>query len=244
MSPGSLVFHPFRLDIDNQEFWRGDHAIALRPKTFAFLLYLARHPRRLVTKRELLTNLWADVSVNDDLLRSYIREIRAALGDDARTPRYLATVARRGYKFLPEVVTSPPEEHRPSSVPPPGALAVDGRPASTARSTRPPIKVGVLHSLTGMMSASETPVVDATLFAIEEVNRNGGVRGRPIEAYVADGQSDERVFAREAERLIAENGVATLFGCWTSASRKTVRDVVESRDGLLFYGSPAGLVEA
>jgi DNA-binding winged helix-turn-helix (wHTH) protein len=99
MSPGSLVFHPFRLDIDNQEFWRGDHAIALRPKTFAFLLYLARHPRRLVTKRELLTNLWADVSVNDDLLRSYIREIRAALGDDARTPRYLATVARRGYKF-------------------------------------------------------------------------------------------------------------------------------------------------
>jgi urea transport system substrate-binding protein len=235
MSPGSLLFDPFRLDIDNQEFWRGDRAIALRPKTFAFLLYLARHPRRLVTKRELLTNLWADVSVSDDLLRSYIREIRSALGDDARTPRYLATVARRGYKFLPEVITSPLEEESPSSVPPLDARPVEGRPASTTRSTRPPIKVGVLHSLTGTMAASETPVVDATLFAIEEVNRNGGVRGRPVEAYVADGQSDERVFAREAERLIAENGVATLFGCWTSASRKTVRDVVESRDGLLFY---------
>lgn len=231
MVPGSLLFHPFRLDIDNQEFWRGDDAIALRPKTFAFLLYLARNPRRLVTKQELLTNLWADVSVSDDLLRGYVREIRSVLGDDARTPRYLATVARRGYKFLPEVVASPFEEHRPSSDLPPD----DAPPSSTRRPSRPPIKVGVLHSLTGMMAASETPVVDATLFAIEEINRSGGVRGRPVEVCVADGQSDERVFAREAERLIAGNGVGTLFGCWTSASRKTVRDVVESRDGLLFY---------
>ena len=92
-----------------------------------------------------------------------------------------------------------------------------------------------MHSLTGMMAATETPVVDATLFAIEEVNRGGGVRGRPVEAFIADGQSDERVFARQAERLITENGVGTLFGCWTSASRKTVRDVVERHDGLLFY---------
>jgi urea transport system substrate-binding protein len=235
MSPGSLLFHPFRLDVDNQEFWRGDDAIAMRPKTFAFLLYLARHPQRLVTKQELLTNLWADVSVTDDLLRGYIREIRSALGDDARTPRYLATVARRGYKFLPEVVASSFEEHPPVSDLPPDDGAVGGPPPSSRRPSRPPIKVGVLHSLTGMMAGSETPVVDATLFAIEEVNRNGGVRGRPVEAYVADGQSDERVFAREAERLIAESGVGTLFGCWTSASRKTVRDVVESHDGLLFY---------
>jgi urea transport system substrate-binding protein len=235
MSPGWLLFHPFRLDSANQELWRGDDAVAVRPKTFAFLLYLARHPRRLVTKRELLTSLWADVSVSDDLLRSYVREIRSALGDDARTPRYLATVARRGYKFLPEVITSPAEEHRPSADRSLGDRAVDGRPASTTRSTKPPIKVGVLHSLTGRMAAIETPVVDATLLAIEEVNRDGGVRGRPVEAYVANGQSDERVFARQAERLITEDGVGTLFGCWTSASRKTVRDVVESLDSLLFY---------
>ncbi len=188
-----------------------------------------------MTKRELLTSLWTDVSVSDDLLRGYVREIRSALGDDARMPRYLATVARRGYKFLPEVITSPSDESQPSSDAPLGDRAVDGRPASTTRSTKSTIKVGVLHSLTGRMAAIETPVVDATLFAIEEVNRNGGVRGRPVEAYVADGQSDERVFARQAERLITENGVRTLFGCWTSASRKTVREVVESLDGLLFY---------
>jgi urea transport system substrate-binding protein len=235
MSPRWLLFHPFRLDSVNQEFWRGDDAIDLRPKTFAFLLYLARHPRRLVTKQELLTNLWPDVSVSQDLLRGYVREIRSALGDDARTPRYLATVARRGYKFLPEVITSPSEEPGASSDTPLSDRAVEGPPASTPRSTKPPIKVGVLHSLTGRMAAIETPVVDATLFAIEEVNRNGGVRGRPVAAYVADGQSDELVFAREAERLITQNGVGTLFGCWTSASRKTVRDVVESLDSLLFY---------
>jgi urea transport system substrate-binding protein len=235
MSPGWLLFDPFRLDSVDHELWRGDDAVALRPKTFAFLLYLARHPRRLVTKQELLTNLWTDVAVNDDLLRSYVWELRSALGDDARTPRYLATVARRGYKFLPEVLSGPSEEHRPSPHPPAVDRAVDGRPVSTPRSTRPPIKVGVLHSLTGMMAATETPVVDATLFAIEEINRNGGVRGRPVEALIADGQSDERLFARQAERLITDSGVGTLFGCWTSASRKTVRDVVERHDGLLFY---------
>jgi urea transport system substrate-binding protein len=85
------------------------------------------------------------------------------------------------------------------------------------------------------MATSETSAVDATLLAIEEINERGGVRGCRVEAHVADGQSDERIFAREAERLITALGVRTLFGCWTSASRKTVRDVVEDHDCLLFY---------
>src|SRR5260221_10841440 len=201
MSPGWLLFSPFRLDSVNQELWRGEDAIALRPKTFAFLLYLALHPRRLVTKGELLTNLWTDVSVTHDLLRGYVCELRSALGDDARTPRYLATVARRGYKFLPEVLTSPFEEPQPSSDPLLGDGALAGRPAVTTRSTGPPIKVGILHSLTGMMAGSETPVVDATLFAIEEVNRNGGGRGRTVQGYVAHGESGQRGFAPPAGRV-------------------------------------------
>ncbi|HEX4340658.1 MAG TPA: transporter substrate-binding protein [Polyangiaceae bacterium] len=225
MAPETLVFPPFRLDGMNQELFRGTEPIVLRPKTFAFLWYLVRHPQRLLTKEELLTNLWSDVIVSDDLLRGYIRELRVALGDDARSPRYIATVSRRGYKFLPSVTSDASESA------PPSPLAV--RPP--ARSTRPPIRVGVLHSLTGMMAASETSTVDATLFAVEELNQRGGVCGRRVEALVADGQSDERVFAREAERLITEEGVRVLFGCWTSASRKTVREVVERHDGLLFY---------
>lgn len=98
-----------------------------------------------------------------------------------------------------------------------------------------PIKVGVLHSLTGTMAISETSVRDATLLAVEELNAAGGVLGRRIEAVVADGRSDWPVFAHEAERLIVEEHVAAVFGCWTSASRKTVKPVFERLHGLLFY---------
>jgi urea transport system substrate-binding protein len=227
MAHETHVFPPFRLDGINQELFRGTELIVLRPKTFAFLWYLVRHPQRLLTKQELLTNLWSDVAVSDVLLRSYIRELRVALGDDARCPRYIATVSRRGYKFLPAVTADSPDGSRPRE-------AEDGG-SRRAGATGAPIRVGVLHSLTGTMAASETSVVDATLFAIEELNQHGGVRGRRVEVHVADGQSDERVFAREAERLITVHGVRTLFGCWTSASRKTVREVVEGHDCLLFY---------
>ena len=98
-----------------------------------------------------------------------------------------------------------------------------------------PVQVGVLHSFTGPMAASERAVADATLLAIEEVNRKGGLLGREVEPVIADGESDEKVFAREAERLITSADVSTLFGCWTSASRKAVRSVVERLDHLLVY---------
>jgi len=67
-----------------------------------------------------------------------------------------------------------------------------------------PIRVGVLHSLTGTMAISEKPVVDATLLAIEQINKSGGLLGRRIEVVVVDGKSDWPTFAREAERLIVE----------------------------------------
>ena len=98
-----------------------------------------------------------------------------------------------------------------------------------------PIKVGVLHSLSGTMAISETSVVDATLMAIEEINEAGGVLGRQIEPIVVDGASDWPTFAREAERLISKEKVRAVFGCWTSASRKTVKPVFEKYDHLLFY---------
>jgi urea transport system substrate-binding protein len=102
-------------------------------------------------------------------------------------------------------------------------------------STRPPIKVGILHSLTGTMALSETPVRDGTLLAIEEINADGGLFGRRLEPVMADGMSNGQTFAREAERLITEERVAVIFGCWTSASRKTVKPIIEEHDQLLFY---------
>jgi urea transport system substrate-binding protein len=101
--------------------------------------------------------------------------------------------------------------------------------------TGPPIVVGVLHSLTGSMEESESPVVDATLLAIEELNRSGGLLGRPIKPIVRDGRSDPQVFAEEARRLIVDEKVCTVFGCWTSASRKTVLPIFERHDHLLVY---------
>ncbi len=98
-----------------------------------------------------------------------------------------------------------------------------------------PVKIGVLHSLSGTMATSEAPVVDAVLFALEEVNQSGGVLGRPVKAVVVDGRSDWPTFAREAERLITQEKVCALFGCWTSASRKTVKPVIEGHDHLLIY---------
>jgi urea transport system substrate-binding protein len=98
-----------------------------------------------------------------------------------------------------------------------------------------PIRIGVLHSLTGTMAVSERSLVDAVQLAVTEINARGGVLGRPLEMAVADGQSDPAVFAREAERLITQEKVSVLFGCWTSSSRIAVKPVVEKHRHLLFY---------
>ncbi|HAN46357.1 MAG TPA: urea ABC transporter substrate-binding protein [Cyanobacteria bacterium UBA8156] len=100
---------------------------------------------------------------------------------------------------------------------------------------KPPISVGVLHSLTGTLAASEKPVVEATLMAIEEVNQAGGVLARPLVPVVMDGASDERQFAAKATELLTGQRVPVIFGCWTSASRKRVKPIVEKAQGLLFY---------
>jgi urea transport system substrate-binding protein len=100
---------------------------------------------------------------------------------------------------------------------------------------RPPLKVGVLFSTTGAMAASETPVLEATLFALDEINRAGGVLGRRVETVVADGHSEELVFAEKAAKLIRGDGVVTVFGCWTSGSRKRVAEVCAKHDNLLVY---------
>jgi urea transport system substrate-binding protein len=97
------------------------------------------------------------------------------------------------------------------------------------------IRIGVLHSLSGPMAASEKPLLDAIQLAIEEANAAGGIGGQKIEALVADCRSDAAYCAQEAERLITEEHVQALFGCWTTACRKKVKQVVEEHDHLLFY---------
>jgi urea transport system substrate-binding protein len=85
------------------------------------------------------------------------------------------------------------------------------------------------------MAISEKSVADSTLMAIEEINEQGGVLGKRIRPIVVDGRSDGPTFAREAEHLIVDEKVSVVFGCWTSASRKTVKPVFEKYNHLLFY---------
>ncbi|MEA3118160.1 MAG: urea transport system substrate-binding protein [Paraburkholderia sp.] len=113
----------------------------------------------------------------------------------------------------------------------PGSLML-GAPAATAAE---PIKVGILHSLTGTIAIAEAHVVDAEKLAIDEINAAGGVMGRPIVPIVEDGASDWPTFAEKAQKLVESDKVAAVFGCYTSASRKAVLPVFERYNGLLYY---------
>lgn len=97
------------------------------------------------------------------------------------------------------------------------------------------IPVGVLHSLTGTMAISEIPVRDATLLAIDEINAAGGVLGKQLEPIVEDGASEPATFSQKAQKLIQQDRVATVFGGWTSASRKAMLPVFEANRSLLWY---------
>ncbi len=97
------------------------------------------------------------------------------------------------------------------------------------------IKVGILHSLSGTMSISEVSVKNAEMLAIDQINAAGGVMGKQLVPIVEDGASDWPTFAEKARKLLEEDQVAVVFGCWTSASRKAVKPVFEEDNGLLFY---------
>ncbi|ASJ75420.1 urea ABC transporter substrate-binding protein [Granulosicoccus antarcticus] len=97
------------------------------------------------------------------------------------------------------------------------------------------IKVGILHSLSGTMAISETTLKDTMLMLIEQQNANGGLLGKQLEAVVVDPASDWPLFAEKARELIDKNGVAAIFGGWTSVSRKSVLPVIEELDSLMFY---------
>lgn len=97
------------------------------------------------------------------------------------------------------------------------------------------VKVGILHSLSGTMAISETSVRDAEMLAIKEINAAGGVLGKQIVVAQEDGASEPQIFAEKARKLIQNDKVATIFGCWTSASRKAVKPVVEETGALLWY---------
>jgi len=97
------------------------------------------------------------------------------------------------------------------------------------------VYVGQLHSATGTMAISETGSIQAEQLAIDQINAAGGILGRKIKVIQEDGASDWPTFAEKAKKLLENDKVASVFGCWTSASRKAVLPVFEKDNGLLYY---------
>ena len=115
------------------------------------------------------------------------------------------------------------------------ATAAAGIAGSARAQTSDPVKIGILHSLSGTMAISETTLKDVMLLLIDEQNKKGGVLGRKLEAVVVDPASNWPLFAEKARELISVQKVSACFGCWTSVSRKSVLPVFEELNNLLFY---------
>ncbi len=125
------------------------------------------------------------------------------------------------------------------SLAPAGLLAADFPTAEVNTTglavTDDTVTVGILHSKTGTMAISETGSIQAEKLAIKQINDMGGVLGRKIEYIEEDGASDWPTFAEKARKLLVNDKVAAVFGCWTSASRKAVLPVFEKENGMLYY---------
>jgi urea transport system substrate-binding protein len=121
------------------------------------------------------------------------------------------------------------------------ALSRAANPATSAINTTghavtdTEVTVGILHSKTGTMALSEIGSIESENLAIDQINAMGGILGRKIKVIEEDGASDWPTFAEKARKLLVDDKVAAIFGCWTSASRKAVLPVLEKENGLLYY---------
>src|SRR5262249_41472298 len=122
-------FPPFWLDTVNQCLWRRretapDEQLLLTPKAFAVLRYLVEHAGQLVTQEELLAAVWPETYIKPEVLKSRIFEVRSALGDRPKAPRFIETLARRGYRFIALVhdgpAAAPAPQGGPHAAPPRG----------------------------------------------------------------------------------------------------------------------------
>ncbi len=111
---------PLYFDLKEERLWNEEQLVELRPKTWALICYMNERPRELLSKQELIDAVWPDTIVTEASLNQAIRELRKALGDDARSPRFIETVHRRGFRFIgaseqSSQVTTPTSIHQAPS---------------------------------------------------------------------------------------------------------------------------------
>ena len=131
-----IVFDPFYLDLANQCLWQDSQATKLRPKAFEVLNYLLGRPGQLVTKEELLDAVWPETFVGEAVLKVTIRQIRAALDDDPKSPRFIETAHRRGYRFIAQITDTENMQRKAEEIRKP-----KGNSAALARSYYFPLEV-------------------------------------------------------------------------------------------------------
>src|SRR5215471_5264079 len=189
MSSGRQIsFGPFSLDTGTERLLKGTREIALRPKVFAVLKYLLGNPGRLITKDEILDAIWPEVSVGDAVLKSCIKELRDLLEDDPRSPIFIETVHRRGYRFIGDVTGEKQPAERASFVPGSRQLsAIVGRESELAimkswldKAQRGERQVGLISGEPGI---GKTTLVEAFLRQSAGDSNSLVARGQCLEQY-------------------------------------------------------------
>jgi DNA-binding winged helix-turn-helix (wHTH) protein len=170
---GTWCFEPYRLEVHNAQLWCGTQALHLKAKAFDVLCYLGAHAGQLVTKDDLFAAIWPELEVSEGVLTNCVGELRKAMGDTTQTPRFIATVRGRGYRFIAPVTRGAPTEA-------PAALAAGAVPVAPAASSLLVGRETELHALrhwlalalqgqrqvvwvTGEAGMGKTTVVDAFL---------------------------------------------------------------------------------
>ena len=174
-----ITFGAYRLDLVDERLWRKKKAVELRPKAFNVLRYLVEHAAQLVTKDALLDAVWGQTLVSEATLTGCLREIRTALGDNARAPQFIETVHRRGYRFIGVV-----ENRRPSPAPTVGLV---GREAELSQLhayfDRTLAETRQLVFLSGEVGIGKTTLFRAFLSQVEVSDGLWIGRGQCIEQY-------------------------------------------------------------
>lgn len=181
----TLSFPPFQLDLRTERLWRDRDEITLKPRAFAMLRFLATHPQQLISKADLVAQVWDETNVSPDTLRSTLRELRRALDDDAQRPRYVETVHGRGYRFMPDVQSlDAPHGIEPASSTRPAPVGRDDVLAELrswfARAASGQRQIGFVHGEPGI---GKTTVARALLAELEERDEAVCVHGQCVSGY-------------------------------------------------------------
>jgi DNA-binding winged helix-turn-helix (wHTH) protein/tetratricopeptide (TPR) repeat protein len=200
-------FGPFQLDDEAFQLTEQGQPIALEPKAFQLLLYCLRHTGRLLRKQELLDQIWSETTVGENALTRCIAQVRKALNDDSRAPRYIATVPTVGYRFLAEVAVA-------TVAPAPVASTSSGASEALASSTAPPSS-DLVEEETGNRTATGRSPLFAGLIAAGAVllavigwlgwqRYEDHVGGAPVQVVVADfdGSTGDPVLDRTLQDVL------------------------------------------